>query len=165
MVWGTWVAQSVKHLPSAQVMIPGFWDQALSPASSGSLLRRESASPSTSPPTRALSFAFSLSCSQINKNKHLKKYKYMFNACQWTKTLWEENYETRQMGLTVRLCSPRHMHGVPCSGFHSARHCWNSPIQAPGSWGSHWPRQHKHHPCFRIRQQCLLVTLFLFPQG
>jgi len=26
---GTWVAQSVKHLPSAQVMIPRSWDQAL----------------------------------------------------------------------------------------------------------------------------------------
>ena len=25
---GTWVAQSVKHLPSAQVMIPRFWNQA-----------------------------------------------------------------------------------------------------------------------------------------
>ena len=23
---GTWVAQSVRHLPLAQVMIPGFWD-------------------------------------------------------------------------------------------------------------------------------------------
>ena len=27
--WGTWVAQSVKHLPLAQVMIPGSWDPAL----------------------------------------------------------------------------------------------------------------------------------------
>lgn len=25
--WGTWVAWSVKHLPSAQVIIPGPWDQ------------------------------------------------------------------------------------------------------------------------------------------
>ena len=37
---GTWVAQLVKHLPLAQVMIPGSWDQALHPApfSAGSLL-------------------------------------------------------------------------------------------------------------------------------
>ena len=37
---GTWVAQSVKHLPSAQVMIPGSWDGALhwAPCSPGSLL-------------------------------------------------------------------------------------------------------------------------------
>jgi len=27
-----WVAQSVKHLPLAQVMIPGSWDGALHPA-------------------------------------------------------------------------------------------------------------------------------------
>ena len=33
---GFWVAQSVKHLPSAQVVIPGSWDRALL---SGSLLK------------------------------------------------------------------------------------------------------------------------------
>ena len=38
------MAQMVGHLPSAQVVIPGSWDQVL-PAS-GSLLSRESASPS-----------------------------------------------------------------------------------------------------------------------
>ena len=27
--WGAWVAQSVKHLPSDQVMISGSWGQAL----------------------------------------------------------------------------------------------------------------------------------------
>ena len=27
-LWGTWVAQSVKHLPLAQVLIPGSWDRA-----------------------------------------------------------------------------------------------------------------------------------------
>ena len=37
---GAWVAQMVKHLPSAQVMIPGSWDRALHRASclEGSLL-------------------------------------------------------------------------------------------------------------------------------
>ena len=34
--WGTWVVQSTKCLPSAQVMISGSWDQTLS--SAGSLL-------------------------------------------------------------------------------------------------------------------------------
>jgi len=44
---GAWVAQSVKHLPSAQVMILGSWD----PAPSGeSLLIGESASSSPSVP-------------------------------------------------------------------------------------------------------------------
>ena len=38
-----WVAQSVKHLPSVQVMISGSWDQA---PWSGSLLSPESVSPS-----------------------------------------------------------------------------------------------------------------------
>ena len=39
-VWGTWVAQLVKHLPSAQVMILGSQDQALcwAPCSMESLL-------------------------------------------------------------------------------------------------------------------------------
>ena len=27
--WGIWVTQSVKHLPSAQIMIPGSWDRGL----------------------------------------------------------------------------------------------------------------------------------------
>ena len=37
---GAWVAQSVKHLPSLQVMISGSWNQALcqAPCSAGSLL-------------------------------------------------------------------------------------------------------------------------------
>ncbi|XP_045664595.1 ubiquitin-conjugating enzyme E2 variant 3 isoform X4 [Ursus americanus] len=40
LVWGTWVAQSVKRLPSAQAMISGSWDQALhwAPCSGWSLL-------------------------------------------------------------------------------------------------------------------------------
>ena len=28
-IWGVWVAQLVKHLLSAQVTVPGSWDQAL----------------------------------------------------------------------------------------------------------------------------------------
>ena len=38
--WGPWVAQSVKHLPFAQVMISWSWDGALcwAPCSTGSLL-------------------------------------------------------------------------------------------------------------------------------
>ena len=37
---GAWVAQSVKHLPLAQVMTPGSWDQVphQAPRSAGSLL-------------------------------------------------------------------------------------------------------------------------------
>ena len=39
-MWGTWVAQLVEHLPSAQVMIPEFWDGAphQTPCLAGSLL-------------------------------------------------------------------------------------------------------------------------------
>ena len=61
--WGTCVAQPVKHLPSAQVMIPGSWDLVLHQAS---LLSKESASPS---PLLlfSLSLSLSLSCSQVNK--------------------------------------------------------------------------------------------------
>ena len=39
-ILGTWVAQMVKHLPLAQVMIPGSWDPVppQTPCSVGSLL-------------------------------------------------------------------------------------------------------------------------------
>lgn len=77
----------------------------------------------------------------------------------------KEYHLARQVRLTVKLCSPRHTHDVLCSECRSARHCWNSPTRAPGSWGSRWPRQHKHHPSFRFHQQCLLVNFFLFSQG
>ena len=50
---GAWVAQSVKCLPSAQVIISGSWDRALHQRS---LFNRESASPSASalPPAHSL---------------------------------------------------------------------------------------------------------------
>ena len=57
---GAWVAQLVKCLPSAQVMISGSWDRALL---SGSLLSEESAS--LSPSATSPAHAFFLS--QINK--------------------------------------------------------------------------------------------------
>ena len=57
MSWGAWVAQSVKRLPSAQVMIPDVRP------TSGSLLSGEAASPSPS----EISLAFTLTFSQINK--------------------------------------------------------------------------------------------------
>jgi len=59
-LWVTWVAQSVKCLPLAQVMMSGSWDQAPCRArapGSGSALGRESAclspSPSAPPPACA----------------------------------------------------------------------------------------------------------------
>ena len=54
--WDTWVAQSVKHLPSAQVMISGSWDGALgqAPCSVGSLLL-----PPPLPPACELSLSLS----------------------------------------------------------------------------------------------------------
>ena len=55
--WGAWVAQSVKHLPLAQVMISESWDQALRQAS---LLRGEPASSSPSAPPHHM-FSLSLS--------------------------------------------------------------------------------------------------------
>ena len=40
MFWGAWVAQSIKRLPLAQVMIPRSWDRTphQAPCSVGSLL-------------------------------------------------------------------------------------------------------------------------------
>ena len=72
------MAQSVKHLPSAQVMIPGSWDQ-LSPAL-GSLFIGKSASPSPSASHPQRSSSLSRYLSQINKlnlkrNRALKKQK------------------------------------------------------------------------------------------
>ena len=58
---GTWVAQLVKHLPSAQVMILGFW--IVLPAQWG-VCSPSASVPSCAPTARAL--AHSLSC-QINK--------------------------------------------------------------------------------------------------
>ena len=59
-------AQSVKRLPSAQVMIPGSWD-----STSGSVLSRESASPSSA--LSALSPCLcSLSCTLLHI-KYIKK--------------------------------------------------------------------------------------------
>ena len=59
MARDAWVAQSVKHLPSAQVMIPGSWDQVAhqAPCSMGSLLLS----------LPAPSSAYSLSLSLTNK--------------------------------------------------------------------------------------------------
>ena len=63
--WDTWVAQLVKHLPLAQVMIPESQDRAWSRApQAGSLLLP--ASPSVSLPPRAAPPP-SLILSQINK--------------------------------------------------------------------------------------------------
>ena len=67
---GTWVAQLVKHLPLAQVMILRFWDEV---PSLGSLLSRESASPSAPPHSCSLSFMLALCLSKIFKK--FKKYK------------------------------------------------------------------------------------------
>ena len=55
--WGTWLVQSVKHLPSAQVMIPGSWDGAphWASCSAGSLLL-----PPPLPPPPAHAFSLSL---------------------------------------------------------------------------------------------------------
>ena len=55
------MAQSVKHLPLAQVMILGSWDAA------GSLLSEESASHSPSAIPLAPAHVLSVSLSQINK--------------------------------------------------------------------------------------------------
>ena len=76
--WGPWVAQSVKHLTSAQVVISRFMGsspvlgsvltaQSLEPAS-------DSVSPSLSaPPLLTLSLPLSVSASLSNINKHFKK--------------------------------------------------------------------------------------------
>ena len=61
---GAWGAQSVKHLPSAPVMIPGSWDRVPRWGWGESLLSGESASPSPSAPhscSLCVSSALSLS--------------------------------------------------------------------------------------------------------
>ena len=63
---GNWVAQSVKHLPVAQVLILWCWDRA---PKWGSLPIEESASPSPCPCTLAHSSAPALFLKEI---KHLK---------------------------------------------------------------------------------------------
>ena len=68
--WGTQVAQSVKHLPSTWVMIPGFWDRVphQTPCSAGSLLL-----PLPLPLPCALFLYLSFSLKQMNKILKKKK--------------------------------------------------------------------------------------------
>ena len=63
---GAWVAQYIKQLPSAQVMIRVLGSNPMA----GSLLSRKSASPSAPHPAPSLFFAHSIS--QINKQNLLK---------------------------------------------------------------------------------------------
>jgi len=74
MLWGVWLAQSVKRLPSAQVMIPGSRDRAprQTPCSAGSLLLPLL----VAPPAYALSL--SLSVKQTNTILKLKKIQLTF---------------------------------------------------------------------------------------
>ena len=72
--WGTWVAQSVKRLASAQVMIS--WSVSSSPTS-GSVLTAQSLEPvsdsvshSLSAPCHQLALSLSLSLSLSKINKH-----------------------------------------------------------------------------------------------
>ena len=73
-LWGAWVAQSVEHQTSAQVMIP--WLTSLSPASGAMLTAQSlepasgSVSPSLSAPPRSCCVSHCLK----NKYKHLKNY-------------------------------------------------------------------------------------------
>ena len=74
--WGAWVAQLVKHLPSAQVMISQF--VGLSPAS-GSVLTAQSLEPASDSVSPSLSLcsspahALSLSLSPPEINENIKK--------------------------------------------------------------------------------------------
>lgn len=79
--WGAWVAQQVKHLPSAQVMIPESWDWAphWAPCSAGVLLFPIPLSPSFSPSAFLspclCTLSLSLFLSEINKYNLQKKKK------------------------------------------------------------------------------------------
>ena len=68
-IWGTWVAQSVKHLTSAQVMIS---QSVSSSPASGSVLTAQSLEPVSDSVSPSLSapppFMLSLSVSKINKH-------------------------------------------------------------------------------------------------
>ena len=79
MIWGTWVAQCVKRLPLAQVIIPGSWDPA---PTSGSLLNGDSASPS--PCFCALIDTFSLSFSNKQNLKKIKIHDFTINILSLT---------------------------------------------------------------------------------
>jgi len=69
------VAQSVRHLPSARVVIPGSWDPAphQAPCSAGSLLL-----PLLAAPPACTLF---LSVKSIKKKKHLKKIVTQISGC------------------------------------------------------------------------------------
>ena len=67
--WGGGGAPSMKHLPSAQIMIPGSWDRVpnWAPCSAGSLLHPLSAAPP--PPACAFSFCHLNKILKIRKKK------------------------------------------------------------------------------------------------
>ena len=72
-LWGTWMAPSVKHLTSAQVMISQFVSLRPAPGSVLTAQSLEPASDSVSPSLcssadRSLSLSLSLSLSKINKH-------------------------------------------------------------------------------------------------
>ena len=72
MMLGAWVAQSVKHLPSAQIMISGSWDQVLyqAPYSMESLLL---SLPLHNYPQHFCALSLSLSLNKILKKKKKKQ--------------------------------------------------------------------------------------------
>ena len=106
------MAQSVKHLPSAQVMIPGSWDQAWDPAwgpalsQLGPLLSGEPASLSPSAPLPAPS----LSLKQILK----KKIQCFLKKQTKVKCICSASVET----ITLAVCSLVVVHG------HARTHTW-----------------------------------------
>ena len=82
---GAWVAQSVKHLPSAQVMILGSWDQVphQAPCSAGSLLLSLPL-PLLLPLLCSLSLSLSLFLSRCQINKIFNKnYLFILESREW----------------------------------------------------------------------------------
>ena len=79
---GTWVTRSVRHLPSARVIVLGCWDQAphRAPCSAGSLLL-----PLLLPTTPCL-------CSSLS-NKQMKSFKIFKAQDKWLNALQSTSYQ------------------------------------------------------------------------
>ena len=100
--WGAWVAQSVGHLTSAQVMISPLTRSSLT---SGSVLTAQSLEPAPSSVSPSLSAPPPFMLSLSLKNKHFKKW-----FCHNMKTFFKSLFYSLSPKYLIIFCTHTHTH-------------------------------------------------------